>query len=88
MVAIWLPFTVCGTGTLVIRLHSLHAALIVIGTAYVCMLVATLGRPGRMMELDGRHFVGTLSRTYRYQLVWLGLFIPAAIVIMIFARRF
>src|SRR5215469_14598648 len=78
-----------GTGSCILggRFHSVHAALVLFGTLYACMLLATRGHPAAMLDFRGTPFVGTLNQTYRHQLVFLALLLPAAVAIILFAHH-
>jgi hypothetical protein len=78
-----------GFGSLILggRLHSTHAALVMFGTIFACMLLASLGRPARMLNDRGTPQVATRREYLRTQWVFVGLLLPSVGAIILLAHR-
>jgi hypothetical protein len=78
--------TSLGSCTLGGQLRSVHAALVLFGTIYVCMLVATRGYPARMFADRFGPYAGARPETSRNQLVFVGLLVPVVVAISLFGH--
>lgn len=85
-----LTLLITGFGSLVVggvRLHSTHAAFAIFGTLYACMLLASLGRPARMLSYRGTPEVATPKQYHRIQWAFVGLLLTSGVAIFLLAHR-